>query len=106
MAKIYRFEVKRVLAFRDHYHYRGVKLDPNLLWLTTFKDLFKLEGLQRHAYSELVLYPSPPPRSASLSPLGRKRRRSAEVKGQLLAVERIFSLPEGLKEMILEVLER
>ncbi len=44
LAKMYRFEVKRVLSFRDHYHYRGVKLDPNLLWLTTFKDLFKLEG--------------------------------------------------------------
>ena len=106
LAKIYRFEVKKVLAFRDHYHYRGVKLDPNLLWLTTFKDLFKLEGVQRHSYGESVFYPFPPPRSASLSPLGRKRRRSGEVKGQLLAVERIFSLPEGLKEMVLEVLER
>ena len=44
LAKRYRFKVKEVLAFRDHHTYEGVKLNPDLIWITTLKDLFKLKG--------------------------------------------------------------
>jgi len=37
------FKVEKVLAFRDHFDYKGVKLDEKLLWITTFKDFFKLQ---------------------------------------------------------------
>jgi len=43
LSKIYNFEVVKILEFRDHFDYKGVTLDPYLIWLTTFKDLFKLE---------------------------------------------------------------
>jgi len=42
LAERYDFKPVRFLSFPDHYHYRGVKLEKNLVWLTTFKDYFKL----------------------------------------------------------------
>ena len=46
LSKQYRFEVVKVLSFRDHFDYRGVELDKNLLWITTFKDFFKLQRFE------------------------------------------------------------
>ncbi len=48
LAEKYRFEVVKVLQFRDHFDYRGVRLMRNLAWITTFKDLYKLpsEGVE------------------------------------------------------------
>ena len=42
LANRYGFQIVETLAFPDHYGYEGVKLDPSLLWITTFKDLYKL----------------------------------------------------------------
>jgi len=42
LADRHRFEVVKVLSFRDHSFYEGVELDPSLVWITTFKDYYKL----------------------------------------------------------------
>lgn len=43
LSKKYGFLIEEILEFRDHFDYRNVDLNPNLIWITTFKDLFKLK---------------------------------------------------------------
>jgi len=56
LAKLYNFSIEKVLEFPDHYHYRGLKLDSHLIWLTTFKDIFKIStaGLKIYAVDRKV----------------------------------------------------
>ena len=42
LGERYGFEPIEFLGFRDHHHHRDTYLDGNLLWITTFKDYFKL----------------------------------------------------------------
>jgi len=44
LSQIYGFEITKVVQFRDHYHYKDFKPDQNLVWITTFKDFFKIGG--------------------------------------------------------------
>ncbi len=69
LASKYGFLIVERKFFPDHFDYRCVSLNPNLLWITTPKDLFKLEGKVKN----------------------------------LLAVDRIFQLPENLKRQLKEL---
>ena len=42
LSQIYGFEITKVVQFRDHHRYGDFQPDENLLWITTFKDFFKL----------------------------------------------------------------
>jgi tetraacyldisaccharide 4'-kinase len=42
LSQIYGFKITKVVQFRDHYDYGNFTPDENLLWITTFKDFFKL----------------------------------------------------------------
>ena len=43
-AEKFGFHIRETLAFPDHYGYENVNLDPSLVWITTYKDLYKLMG--------------------------------------------------------------
>ena len=55
LSKQHGFEVVKKLSFRDHFDYRGVELDKNLLWITTFKDFFKLQRFENILVLDRVL---------------------------------------------------
>ncbi len=44
LGKKYGFKPVKFLGFRDHHHHRNTRLDRELIWITTFKDFFKLRG--------------------------------------------------------------
>ena len=43
LATNYNFRIEKILSFPDHYDYEDVQLDPSLVWITTYKDLFKIK---------------------------------------------------------------
>jgi len=58
LAQIYGFEITKEVQFRDHHPYRNFKPDQNLIWITTFKDFFKIGGENLFILERELVLPS------------------------------------------------